>query len=103
MSQIKGKTVFMVLYNYSDCDYSIIKIMEKLDDAYNYICQQESNHFDNPESFTMIEVFKTEDIITKSVTEGLNICYILSGQYNKFNLCDYHNISQYAIIPMNIC
>ena len=37
MSQLKGKTVFMVLYNYYDCDYSIIKIMENKENAFKYM------------------------------------------------------------------
>ena len=44
MDQLKGKTVFMILYNYFNNDYSIIKIMENLEDAYDYICLQELNN-----------------------------------------------------------
>lgn len=102
MSQLKGKTVFMILYNYSDCDYSIIKIMENIDAAYKYICIQESNEHDNPESFHMIDVNKVQDIENKFVDEHLNICYISSGKYNKFNLCSYCSVSNYAIVPMVI-
>jgi len=102
MSQLKGKTVFMVLYNYSDCDYSIVKIMENIDDAYKYICIQESNENDKPESFHMIDVSKVQDIENKFVDEYLNICYISSGKYNKFKLCNYCSVSNYAIIPMVI-
>ena len=32
----------------------------------------------------------------------LNIYYISSGKYNKFNLCGYEAISYYAIVPMII-
>ena len=106
LKSIKGNTVFMVLYNYSDCDYSIVKIMENLDDAYKYICLQESNDHDNIEEFykcvKMIDVNNPTDITDKFVDEFLNICYISSGKYNKFSLCDYSQLSSYAIAPMVI-
>lgn len=102
LQSIKGKKVFMVLYNYSDCDYSIVKIKENLSEAYEYICHQEYNYCDKQESFTMIEVLKYEDINKKYVDNFINICYISSGKYNKFNLCDYSDVSQYVIVPMNI-
>jgi len=106
LKSIKGKTVFMVLYNYSDNEYSIIKIMEKVEDAYQYICLQESNSCNTNEEckmFTkMINVNRPEDINTYMEHGVLNICYISSGKYNKFNLCDYCNISSYVIVPMTI-
>ena len=98
MSQLDEKHIFIVLYNYSDCDYSIIKIAKKLDDAYKCICQQESKYFNKPDSFKMINIFEPEDIAVNSVSESLNICYIQTEQYNKFNLCEYYNVSQYAIV-----
>ena len=97
---LKGKTVFTIVYNYSDYDYSIIKIMEKLDDAYDYICNEE--YYCYIDSYSRLDVFKPEDIESDD-DEGLTICYIVSGEYNKFNLCQYHNISHYAIIPVIIC
>jgi hypothetical protein len=102
MSQLKGKTVFMVLYNYSDCDYSIVIIMENLTEAYEYICIQEHNYHDKPESFKMITVNRPEDICKNFVDEHLNICYIASGKYNKFCLSSYCSVSHYAIVPMVI-
>ena len=102
MSQLKGKTVFMVLYNYSDCDYSIVKIMDNLDDAYNYVCQQEAKQCDKINEFQMITVSRPQDLQQHVVDEHLNICYISSGNYNKFNLCNYGSISSYAIVSMVI-
>ena len=101
---VKGETVFMILYNYSDCDYSIIKIMEKAEDAYKYICLQESSECNKTDLFhkKMISVNKPEDINKYMESNLLYICYISSGKYNKFNLCDYCNISSYVIIPMVI-
>ena len=99
LSSIKGNTVFMVLYNYSDCDYSIVKIMDNLDNAYNYVCQQEAKQFNE---FQMITVSRPQDLQKHFVDKHLNICYISSGKYNKFNLCNYMSISSYAIISMVI-
>jgi len=99
MSSIKGKTVYMIIYNYSDFDYSIVQIMEKLDDAYEYICSHEANICND---FKLIQVENTTQLQEKFVDEYLNICYITSGQYNKFNLCNYDQVSSYAIISMKI-
>lgn len=100
LPSIKGENVYIVLYNYSDYDYSIVKIMEKLDEAYEYICLQEG-HIAN--KFQMITLENMNDIKDKIKDDYLNICYIKTGEYNKFNLCDYYEVSSYAIIPMKIC
>jgi hypothetical protein len=99
MSSIKGKTVYMILYNYSGFDYSIVQIMEKLDEAYEYICLQEGHICDK---FNMINVDNIKHLKEKFLDEHLNICYITSGKYNKFDLCNYCQISNYAIIHMTI-
>jgi hypothetical protein len=98
MSSIKGKTIYIIIYNYSDYDYSIIRTMENLDEAYKYICTQESSEDD----FIMLEIDNIKDITSKFVKDHLNICYITSGDYNKYDLCNYCEISNYAIIPMII-
>lgn len=102
MSQLKGKTVFMVLYNYSDCDYSIVKIMENIDSAYKYICHNEEDS--KSVECKMINVSTPDDIENRYHTDCLNICYISSGKYNKFELCKgyYEQVSSYAIVPMVI-
>jgi hypothetical protein len=98
-NSIKGKIVYMVLYNYSDFDYSIIKIMENLDEAYAYICSKEGHICDK---FNMIKVESKKHLKDNFLDEHLNICYITSGKYNKFDLCNYCQISNYAIIHMKI-
>lgn len=102
MSQLKGNIVFMVLYNYSDCDYSIVKIMENIDDAYKYICNNEvdSKYIE----CKLIHVSTPDDIKDKCYTDCLNICYISSGKYNKFELCRGYpeQVSNYAIVSMTI-
>ena len=102
MSQLKGNNVYVIMYNYSDCDYSIVKIMEKLEDAYNYICHQESNYTTNSELFKMVEVTKSIHLDQIITDDHLNVCYISSGKYNKFSLCNHENVSHYAIVPMVI-
>jgi hypothetical protein len=99
MSSIKGKTVYLILYNYSDFDYSIVKIMEKIDEAYEYICSHEGNISDK---FKLLHVENINQLKQNFVDEHLNICYITSGKYNKFDLCNYCQVSSYAIIPMKI-
>jgi hypothetical protein len=85
-NSIKGNIVYMLLYNYSDFDYSVVKIMENLDDAYQYICLQEGDVCDK---FNMIKVDNIKHLKDNFADEHLNICYITSGKYNKFDLCNY--------------
>jgi len=103
MSEIKGKSVFMILYNYSDYDYSIIKIMSSLEDAFNHICILES---DLLYECKMIEVSVPSDINKKiDLNDTINVCFISSGKYHKFCVCeDRPNgiLSNYVIIPMII-
>lgn len=105
MSQLKEKTVFMVLYNYSDCDYSIIKIMANLDDAYKYICYQEIEWQHNYiEDYKLIEVSNYNDIKQKCYVDCINICYIPYDKYCNISLCEGYReeVCHYAIVPMVI-
>ena len=77
--------------------------MEKIEDAYNYICHQESSYTDKNKLFKMITISKPEEIYETFVDEYINICYISSGNYNKFDLSVYETISNYAIVPIIIC
>jgi hypothetical protein len=96
---MKGEVVYLIVYNYYDFDYSIIKVMEKLDEAYEYICDKEKYNHD---AFKMIHVNNKEDI-TKNYVDGyINICCIMSKKYYAFDLCNYCNLSNYAIVPMKI-
>ena len=99
LPSIKGKTVYMILYNYGEYDYSIIKLMENLNQAYNYICEQESELM---MECKMIDVDNPNDLKKKIINNYINICYISSGKYNKFNLCEEYGtmISNYVIVPM---
>ncbi len=99
-ASIKGKTVYMVLYNYGDYDYSVITIMEQLEDAYNYICEQEYQEgvF---EKFKMIKINHIKELQSNFTDEHIHICYI-STNYNRYNLKGYAGISSYVIVPMKI-
>lgn len=101
-SSIKGKTVYMVLYNYFDSDYSIIKIMENIDDAYNYICDndEEGKHSD----CKLINISSRADINKRCYKDCLNICHIPYDKYDSISLCvGYRNsVSHYAIVSMKI-
>jgi hypothetical protein len=99
-TSIKGKTVYMVLYNYGDYNYSVMTIMEKLDAAYNYICEQEYQEgvF---EKFKMIEINHIKELQSNFTDEHIHICYI-SKNYIRYNLNGYAGISSYIIVPMKI-
>ena len=97
---MSGITVYLVLYNYCDCDYSIVKIMEKLEDAYNYICKKEKEDLENHyEMMQMITINHEDEISNKISDESLNICYLSSGRYHNFSPYEYCDISNYIIVP----
>lgn len=111
MSQIKEtqllsnkQIVYMVLYNYNYGDYSIIKIMTKMDDAYNYICDQHWATGECENEFQLIYISNHNEIDEKTKQECTNICYIPYEKYHKFNLCQgYTNfVSPYIIVPMKL-
>ena len=94
MSNIKGNFVYCVLYNYSDCNYTIIKITEQLLDAYNYICIQETLQ---PSDCTLIHIDTIEDIYKNVNNDCLNVCYTNTNKYNNFSLCECENVSNFII------
>lgn len=101
MSSIKGKTVYSVLYNYGDSDYSLIKIMEKLEDAFDYICLQENTIYnidDYNKLFKLINVKKEEDIKKYYLEDHIVICNMVAGNYNH-NVSSYIGVSNYIIVP----
>ena len=101
---IKGNKVYIVLYNYGEQDYSVIKIIENITDAYNYICDQESQICLN--NISLVYINSTKDFINIDIdmsTDCLKILCILDENYYNYNICDTPNISSYIIVPMNIC
>ena len=96
----EDKLVYMVLYNYQDKDYSVITIMSSVNKAYEYICNQETCVNDK---FKLIEVNNVDDLPSRYTDANeLNICYIKSSKYYRFELCDNSYISSYVIVPMKI-
>ena len=108
MSQIEHlvdkKIVYTVLYNYHDCDYSIIKIMTSINDAYNYICCQQKGDYDDKGIYQLIYISNCDEIDEKTKQECVNICCIPYEKYHKFNLLqEYTNfVSPYIIVPMEL-
>jgi len=102
MSELKGKNIYMVLYNYVDRDFSIIKICEYIETAFQYICnQQHLTYFDKQKNFKMLEINNPKEINNLS-KEYINVCYIAGGKYTNLDLEDKDHISQYIIVPMKI-
>lgn len=105
MSQLKGKPVFMVLFNYCDCDYSIIKIMENRESAFKYICKQEiESRHNSIEEYKLIEVSNSNDIKQKCHVDCINVCHIPYEKYCNISLCEgyFESVSDYAIVSMVI-
>ena len=101
MIGLKGNMIYLVLYNYSDKNFSILKTMDSLEKAYGYICSQESNLFyDEPREFKLLEVEHQRSICEYNDVP-LAICYIQGGKYLSYDF-DNDNVSQYIIVPMTI-
>jgi hypothetical protein len=73
--------------------------MTNKEDAFAFICREDNN----TQSFRLTDIRKSEDLDKIEKEEDIyHVCCILSGKYNKFNLCNYDNISSFAIVPMKI-
>ncbi len=104
MSTIKEKEriVYMILYNYEEYGYSVVKIMNNLNDAYKYICDYEFKT-GIIEKFKMIKIKNIDDFSDSSDEADLNICYFKNTSYSSFCLVNFENVSQMLISEMTIC
>ena len=104
MTELTGNTVFMILFNYSDRDYSVIKIMNTLDKAYKYICQRENEqeHYNTKGGYTMVTLNKKDDIDFPYQEHRINVIYVKTGKYLQLDIFNRIDISQYIIVPMEI-
>lgn len=102
MFELKGQSVFMVLYNYSSYDYEVVNINSNLSDAYTYIRKNEYNS-DVTQTFDIVEIKDTTDFDNMLVSnDELKICYFKQNNYTHFPICDYDNISSFIIVEMLI-
>jgi hypothetical protein len=102
MATIVNNTVYLVLYNYNDKNYSIIKTTSSVEKAYQYICLQEQGQYENDDKdYTMLKVTQQTDIYSYCQPNKIAVCYIISGKYLSIDL-EHENISQYIIVPMTI-
>jgi len=100
MSELKISTVYMVLYNYSDKDYSVVKIMESLEKAFEYICLQEQNGYLISKHCRLIEVKDKHQVDFPYDDDCVNVCYVTTGKYTKLDIYNREDTSQYVIVPM---
>ena len=95
-------TVYIVLYNYSAINYSIVKTFTSLEKAYGFICKEECKLFcDEKKKYTMLTITKQEDVDEYKDTSQMGICFAKQGNCNKFNL-DTEYISQFIIVPQDV-
>jgi len=99
MSQIEENTVYMVLYNYQDADYSVVKIMSTLQKALIYIHQQEINEYTDEHELSLAVINKEKDIVDKCKEDCCNVCVFNDNDaYLSKNFCDTEHISSYIIV-----
>ena len=87
------------MFNYFDTHYSMIKKMNTLGDAYNYICSLEKiqEGLDDDEiSFKLIH-----GPPAKTHFRDAKLVYCLPfDSYNEHSVCNYVAVSQYVIVPI---
>jgi len=102
MADLKGKSVYTILYNYSEFDFSIIKIAHSIEAAMQYICNQDHLFYeDENKKFKMVDIVQPKDT-NKLCTDYVNICYLSNGKYENLNIEGKEHISPYIIVPMII-
>jgi hypothetical protein len=87
----------MILYNYKNSDYSVVKILDSLDKSLNYIRCQENEYYDK---FKMIQLTNQKQLVNEIDNDYLNICCVSNNKYNNLDLSKYDNVSSYIIVPM---
>jgi hypothetical protein len=102
MSQIKENTVYMILYNYQDADYSIVKIMSSLHKAVIYIKQQEINNYTDLQELKLVLINTEKDIADKCEQNCYTVCLFNNDTYLSRNFCDTDHISSYIIVKKKV-
>ena len=99
MSEMEGNIVYMVLYNYQDSDYAVIKIMKTLQKALLYIHQQEINEYTDVQELTVSVINKGQDILDKCKEYCCNVCVFDNNDaYLSKNFRDSDHISPYIVV-----
>jgi hypothetical protein len=103
MSQIEENTVYMILYNYQDADYSVVKIMNSLQKALTYIHTQEITKIASEEILTLVVINTEKDIIDNCKKDCYNVCLFHDNDsYMSRNFCDIDHISSYIIVKKTV-
>ena len=103
MSRIQENIVYMILYNYQDADYSVVKIMSTLQKAVAYIHQQEINEYTDIQDLNFVEINKEKDIVDKCKEDCCNVCIFNNNDaYLSKNFRDTEHISSYIIVKKTV-
>ncbi len=94
------KFVYIVMYNYSEKDYSMLNVYSSLEQAFQYVrCQEVDIH-----KFKLIELNKY-DVLPSKVDEDvefLRVAYSTHEDYYNYSLCDCDLVSNYIIVKKPI-
>ncbi len=94
-----SQKVYVILYNYNNTNYSMIKVINTLDNAYKYICEQEREYT----SHKLLNINHQNQIAELIDDDCCNICHFIKGKsYTNCSLMPYDNVSQYIIASMEI-
>lgn len=102
MSQVEENKVFMVLFNYNERDFSVVKIFSSLEKAYKYICLQQHSAFNKYKKMNMVEINDPKNLTYSSENDCMNICYVKTGKYLHLDIYDRSDTSEYIIVPMDV-
>ena len=99
ITNMSEQVCYMMMFNYFDTHYSMIKRINTLEDAYNYICSLEKiqEGLDDDEiSFKLIHGPPPK----RQIRNTKLVCCLPFDSYNEHSVCDYVAVSQYVIVPI---
>jgi hypothetical protein len=97
---LAGTRVYLVMYNYNECDYSVVSIKENLENASEFIISQYPDL--NSEFKIVSNIKRQSDVKQLKVSENeMLICHVVGNNLN-INVSDYEGLSQYIISSITI-
>ena len=102
MAGLKGNIVYVIMFNYSNKDYSVTTIMSSIDSAFEYICREEKAMFDANKTYKLLRINNQDDMNFDYNDKVINICYVSLGDYSNLYTWDRLDISQFIIVPMKV-
>jgi len=100
MSEIRGKTVYAVMFNYNRNEFALTNVMHSLNRAFNYICREEKAIFDSRVEYKLHTIKHPSELPVETQEKCTYICFVDSSDYLKLDIWNRIDFSQFIIVPM---